>query len=101
MLRVQPPRFSFLMSHYQNHLEDRSLSWQLEKQLENFPSNKQDMLTHEFFTIPSMVPQYCILDEKAQPVEDATFQEERVYLRKDLIGVKSKLGWIDQGRQVI
>jgi len=47
-----------------------------------------------------MIPQYMIIDPKAKPVAGLEFQEEKVYLRKDLIGVKSKLGWIDYCRQV-
>lgn len=45
------------------------------------------------------MPQYSILDPKAIPI-DKEFNEEKVYLKRDLIPVTSKMVWIDRGRRV-
>jgi len=57
------------------------------------------MLVSEYFIIPSLLPQYCIIDPKAIPLEQE-FNEEKVFLKKDLIAVTSRNGWVDKGRRV-
>lgn len=42
---------------------------EVEFQMSNFPKNKQEMLNSEWFIIPSLLPQYSILDPKANPID--------------------------------
>lgn len=65
----------------------------------NFPKSKEEMLNSEFFVIPSLIPKYTILDSTAQPIEKE-FMQEKVYLRRNLVPVTSKMVWIDRGRKV-
>jgi hypothetical protein len=65
----------------------------------NFPKSKEEMLNSEFFVIPSLIPKYTILESTAQPIEKE-FMEEKVYLRRNLVPVTSKMVWIDRGRKV-
>lgn len=58
------------------------------------------MLTSEYFITPSLMPQYSILDPSAVAIGQ-TFNEEQVYLRKDLLPATSRLVWIDRGRRVL
>ncbi len=58
------------------------------------------MLASTYFVVPSQLPQYCILDPLAAPLPNIAFNEEKVYLRRDVIAVTSKVHWIDRGRKV-
>ena len=58
------------------------------------------MNTSAYFVVPSLLPKYCILSSTASPLPDIEFNQERVYLRKDILAVTSKLYWIDRGRKV-
>jgi len=58
-------RNRFLLTHYDQHAMAVNDKLELEYQLSIFPNNKQEMLINEFFIVPSMLPQYCILDPKA------------------------------------
>ena len=58
------------------------------------------MATSTFFIVPSLIPRYSILDEKAKPLSDLMFNQQAVYLRKNIKTVTSKLFWIDRGRRV-
>jgi hypothetical protein len=58
------------------------------------------MLTSNYFIVPSQLPQYTILNSSAVAVSGVEFNEEKVYLRRDIIAVTSKVHWIDRGRKV-
>ena len=72
----------------------------LDYQLSVFPKNKEEMLSSPYFCISSQLAKYRILDQTAIPIPDVEFNEERVYLRKDIIAVTSRLFWVDRGRMV-
>lgn len=57
------------------------------------------MLVSEVFVVPSLLPQYSLLNATAKPL-DIVFKDEKVYLKKDVISVTSRMGWIDRGRKV-
>jgi hypothetical protein len=46
-----------------------------------------------------MLPQYCIIDPLAKHIGQ-TFNEENVFLKRNLINVTSRNGWIDRGRKI-
>lgn len=58
------------------------------------------MMTSNFFVIPSLLPKYTILSDQARPLPDIKFNEEDIFLKKDVIAVTSKLFWVDRGRKV-
>ena len=58
------------------------------------------MLASNYFVIPSQIPKYYILGPKAEFIPEIEFNEEKVYLRRDMVAVTSKLCWIDRGRKV-
>ena len=58
------------------------------------------MKMSELFVTPSLVEKYMYLPETAKEIEGRDFHEEKVYLKKDLIKVCSRMGWIDNSRMV-
>ena len=57
-------------------------------------------MTSPFFVVQSLLPKYCILDVNAKPLPDKEFNDEKVYLRRDVVAVTSRLMWVDRGRRV-
>lgn len=53
----------------------------------------------DYFAVPSLLPQYCILDPKSKPIGNE-FNDEKVYLKKDIVPVTSRMVWIDMNRRV-
>lgn len=68
--------------------------------LENFPKNVREMRASEFFVVPSLVDKYMVLKDDAEPIPGLEFREEKVYSKKNLVKVASRMGWIDQYRMV-
>ena len=89
-----------MLTNYDSYISEQNDRIELEYQLTVFPKTKEEMVTSNYFVVPSLLPKYTILDEKARPLRDVMFNEEAVYLRKDVIAVTSKLFWIDRGRRV-
>jgi hypothetical protein len=58
----------FMLESYDQYVMNKNDAIELDFQLSNFPSSKQELLNSEYFTIPSMLPQYSILDPKAEPI---------------------------------
>ena len=58
------------------------------------------MKTSEYYVVPSLIEKYKILKEDAKPIPNLEFHEEKVYRKRDLIRVASKMGWIDLWRMV-
>lgn len=58
------------------------------------------MKLSDYYVVPSMIDKYKILKEGAQPIPDLLFNEEKVYRKRDLIRVASRMGWIDFNRMV-
>lgn len=65
----------------------------------NFPINNTMMRKSERYVVPSQVPKYMVLKEDAKDIGKA-FREEKVFKKKDLLRVSSKMGWADYGRMV-
>ena len=89
-----------MLTNYDSYISEQNDRIELEYQLTVFPKTKEEMVTSNYFVVPSLLPKYTILDDKARPLRDIMFNEEAVYLRKDVIAVTSKLFWIDRGRRV-
>lgn len=76
---------------------DEKLSYQIA--VKNFPKKTKDMRVSETFIIPSMIDKFYMLKSTAKPTE-MMFNEEQVFLRKDLMILHSKYAWVDVGRMV-
>lgn len=58
------------------------------------------MRVSEYYVTPSLVDKYMILKEGAMPIPGLEFHEEKVYYKKDLERIASRMGWIDYFRMV-
>lgn len=61
-------RNRFLLSNYDQHVMECNDKLELEFQLENFPKSKQELLNNHFFIVPSIIPQYTVIDQQANPI---------------------------------
>lgn len=58
------------------------------------------MRLSEYFVVPSLIEKYMVLRDDAKPIPGLEFKEEKVYSKRDLVKVASRMGWIDQYRMV-
>lgn len=54
-------KYRFLLQNYDAYLMDKNDAIELQYQLTIFPKTREEMLTSNYFIVPSQLPQYSIL----------------------------------------